>query len=428
MSGDDQKRYDLKPNTNRRTRSESARLQKDPPRTSNASGYIAAQYARPEYSMPHTDPGYSRPLQYPAAPAKPTPHSDSGYLRQSSASVPPPQYARSRYSVQNDSSGKPADPLADLIGQFSETRIDQRPPTPDGRPAPVSPPPPQDPIDEVVEEVLTRDLKKAGNEKLLPTDPIFDLAHKFAERWDISDEAVDSHIKLACGYLKFPVILLLNPAPTHEIMPYDEMVTGCKTLRWIEDVLYKIGLELEDVIILDACTLLGSDRIRELGREGKRKKERAMAEAYDVTQEMLRLIQPNIILSCQCSTSFPDWSAGGHVVARQLCSSIRSAQNREVKEVCLNGRTINVIQAYHPSGFLNNKGDRKAHHDTFGHLLERVFRTVYFRCGNWKSQHLIAALASSNTTKYIGASANNSMAKETKGLHNSAVERSVTSH
>jgi hypothetical protein len=411
MSGDDQKRYDLKPNTNRRTRSESARLQKDPPRTSNASGYKAVQYARPEYSMPH---------------------SDSGYLRQSSASVPPPQHARSRYSVQNDSSGKTADHLADLIGQlsFSETRtrIDQRPPTPGYRLAPVSPPPPQDPIDEVVEEVLTRDLKKPGNKKLLPTDPIFNLAHEFAERWDISDEAVDSHIKLACGYLKFPAILLLNPAPTHEIMPYDEMVAGCKTLRWIEDVLYKIGLELEDVIILDACTLLGSDRIRELGREGKRKKERAMAEAYDVTQEMLRLIQPNIILSCQCSTSFPDWSAGGHVVARQLCSSIRSAQNREVKEVYLNGRTINVIQAYHPSGFLNNKGDRKAHHDTFGHLLEGVFRTVYFPCGNWKSQHLIAALASSNTTKYIGASANNSMAKETKGLRSSAVERSVASH
>jgi hypothetical protein len=267
----------------------------------------------------------------------------------------------------------------------------------------------------VVQEVLTRDLKTLGNEKLLTTDPVFDLARKFAERWDISDEAVNSHIRLACGYFKFPVILLLNPAPTHEFMPFDQMVDECKTLRWIEDVLYGVGLGLGDVIILDACTLLGNDRIKRLGREGKRKKEQAMAEAYDVTQEMLRVIQPNIILSCQCSTSFPDWSAGGHVIARQLCSSIPSAKDREVKKVYLNDRTVNVIHAYHPSGFLNNKGDRKAHHDTFGDLLKGVFQTVFFPCANWKSQYLTAALALSNTTKDIGTSANNSMAKKTKG-------------
>jgi hypothetical protein len=421
MSGDGRKSYDLRSNTNTRTRYEPARLQRDPPRTSNASSYVAAQYSNhtnpPPYASggypssytssanpgPYTGPRYSRPVQYPA-PAKPTPYSDFRYPRQSSGPVPPPQYTRPRYSPQNDSSGKTADQLlADLIGQFSETRINQRPSTPDYRPAPVSPPPRQDAIYEVVQEVLTRDLKTPGDEKLLPTDPVFDLARQFAQRWDVSDEAVNSHIRLACGYFKFPIISLLNPAPTHEFLPFDQMVDECKTLRWIEDVLYGIGLELRDVIILDACTLLGSDRIKRLGKQGKRKKEQAMAEAYDVTKEMLRLIQPNIIISCQCSTSFSDWSAGGHVIALQLCSSIKSARDREVKKVYLNQRTINVIQAYHPSGFLNNKGDRKAHHDTFGNLLKGVFQTVYTPCANWKSQHLINKYALSNTTKSIGA-------------------------
>lgn len=220
---------------------------------------------------------------------------------------------------------------------------------------------------------------------------MFNLARRFAEKWDIPDEAVNSHIQLACGYFKFPVILLLNPAPTHEFLPFNEMVDECNTLRWIEDTLHGIGLGLGDVIILDACTLLGSDRLRQLGRKGRRMKQQAMAEAYDVTQEMLRLIEPSIILSCQCSTSFPDWNAGGHLIARQLCSSIRAARNREVKEVYLDDNCVNVIQAYHPSGFLN----RNTHHDTFGYLLEAVFRTVYFPCGNWKSQHLMATLASS---------------------------------
>jgi hypothetical protein len=396
MSGDDRKWYGLRSNTNTRTPYEPARLQRDPPGTSNISSYIAEQYA------------------------------GSGYPRHSSGRVPPPQYARPGLSVQNDSSTTDQ-PLADLIGRLF---IDERPSTQYYRPAPVSAPPRRDAIDEVVQDVLTRDLKTLGNEKLLPTNPIFDRARQFARRWDISDEAVDSHIRLACGYFKFPVILLLNPAPTHEFLPFDQMVDECKTLRWIEDVLYGIGLELGDVIILDACTLLGSDRIKELGREGKRIKEEAMAEAYDVTQEMLRLIQPNIILSCQCSTSFPDWSPGrgGHVIAQQLCSSIKSAKDREVKKVLLNERTVKVIQAYHPSGFLNNMGNRKKHYDTFGDLLKGVFRTVYFPCGNWKSQHLIATRALSNTTKYIEAPANNSMAKETKGLYSSIVERSVTNH
>jgi len=309
------------------------------------------------------------------------------------------KHARPGYSSQNDSSGKTTDQLVtDVIGQFSEICLDQRSSTQDYRPAPVSAPPRRDAIDEVVQEVLTRDLKTLTNEKLLPTNPVFDLARQFAQKWDISDEAVDSHIRLACGYFKFPVILLLNPAPTHEFMPFDQMVDECKTLRWIEDVLYGIGLGLGDVIILDACTLLGNHRIKQLDKEGKRKKEKVMAEAYDVTQKMLNWIQPSIILSCQCSTSFPDWSAGGHVIARQLCSSIRSAKNREVKKVYLNERTVNVIHAYHPSGFLNNKGDRKVHHDTFGGLLKGVFQTVYFPCANWKSQHLIAAFALSGTT------------------------------
>ena len=445
--------YHLRSNTNTGTQDGQARFWEESPHTFNASGYVAAQYAGPEYSTPYTGPGYSttyaapgnskpyagpgystpfaapgnsepyaRPTnqllysapvnsrQY-AGPANPTPnagsrylspyaaplnskpyagpvnptiYSGSGYPGKSSGPIPPPQYSRPEYSAQNDNTGKAADPLlADLISSFSATRIDERPSIQAHRPAPVSSPPRQDAIDGVVQEVLSRDLKTLGDEKLLPTNQVFDLARRFARTWEISDEAVNSHIRLACGYLKFPVILLLNPAPTHEFMPFDQMVDECKTLRWIEDVLCGIGLGLGDVIVLDACTLLGNDRIKQLGRD-KGKKEQAMAEAYNVTQEMLRVIQPNIILSCQCSTSFPDWSAGGHVIARQLCSSIRSAKGREVKKVQLNMRTIHVIQAYHPSGFLNNKGDRKAHHDTFGHLLKGVFQTVYVPCASWK--------------------------------------------
>ena len=299
-------------------------------------------------------------------------------------------------------------PIGDLTTQLSRTHIDPRPSTEEHQPAIVTATQRNDAIDPVIREVLTRELKAAGSEKLLPNHPCFDLARQYAKKWHISDEAVTSHIELACGYLKFPVIMLLNPAPTHEYLPFDKMVDACKTLRWIEDVLYGIGLQLADVIILDTCTLLSNDRIRQFGKQGRRKKEQAISEAYDVTQKMLKMIKPNIIVSCQCSTSFSDWGAGGHVIARELCSSIEGARAREVRKVNLSGHTINVVQAYHPSGFLNRKG----HHDPFGKLLKELFQRLYFPCSNWKSQHDMALVASGNKT--ISASANNLTARKKK--------------
>lgn len=312
-------------------------------------------------------------------------------------------------------------PIDDLTTQLCRTHIDPRPSTKEHQPATVRATQHKDAIDQVIREVLTWDLKAAGSEQLLPNHPCFDLARQYAKKWHISDEAVKSHIKLACGYLKFPVMMLLNPAPTHEYLPFDKMVDECITLRWIEDVLYGIGLELADVIILDTCTLLSKDRIRQLDEEGRGKKEQALSEAYDVTQKMLKMIKPNIIVSCQCSTSFSDWVAGGHMIARELCSSIKRARAREVRKVNISDHTINVVQAYHPSGFLNRKG----HHDPFGKLLKELFQRLYIPCSNWKSQHIMALVASMNNT--IDASTNNLTArkKETKGIWNRIAEGSV---
>ncbi|KAE9364282.1 hypothetical protein N431DRAFT_549862 [Stipitochalara longipes BDJ] len=245
-------------------------------------------------------------------------------------------------------------------------------------------------LDQLIREVLPRDLKVAGSEMLLPSHACFELARQYAKKWQISDYALDSHIKLACGYLKFPVILLLNPAPTHEFLPFDRMVDECKTLRWIGDVLHGIGLNLADVMILDCCTLLSNDYIRELAEQ----------KAYDVTQRMLEMIKPNIILSCQCSTSFSQWGRRWHMVSRELCSSINRAKEREVKEVKISGHTVNVVQAYHPSGFLNlnRRRNSRAHHDPHGELLKYLFQKIYNPCATWKSHHIMALRASASSS------------------------------
>lgn len=308
-------------------------------------------------------------------------------------------------------------PIDDLATLLSRTRIDPRPSTEQHQPTTATLC--QDAIDQVITEVLPRDFKAAGSGKLLPDHPCFDLARQYAKKWHISEEAVMSHIKLACGYLKFPVIMLLNPAPTHEYLPFDKMVDGCKTLRWIEDALYGIGLGLADVIILDICTLLGSDRIRQLDKEGKRRKEQAFSEAYDVTQKMLEMIKPNIIVSCQCSTSFSDWSAGGHMIARELCSIIKRARAREVRKVNISNHTINVVQAYHPSDFLNRRG----HHDPFGKLLKDLFQRLYTPCAHWKSQHIMALVASASSAMDASSNVLMTRGKEIKRISNRIAER-----
>jgi hypothetical protein len=283
------------------------------------------------------------------------------------------------------------DPLSidDLTTQFSQTRIGTRQSTKRHAYPSAAIFDQADAIRHVIQEVLAQDLKAARGEKLQRDHPCFNFARQYAKKWAISDEAVQSHIMLACGYLKFPVILLLNPAPNHEDRPFDLMVKKCKTLRWIEDVLRDIGLELADVIILDACTLLSNDYIDELARIGR--KHEAISEAYDVTQKMLQMLKPSIILSCQCSTRSLDWGTGGHLIARELCSSLKRAENKEVRKVAINDHLINVVQAYHPSSFLrSDSGRNRRHHDPSGELLKGLFEKIYLPCAVWKSKQTLA--------------------------------------
>jgi len=286
----------------------------------------------------------------------------------------------------------------ELTTQLSQTRIAPTPSSAERQSCTSSITQHNNAVDQVIYGVLKPDLKASESKKLLPDHPCFDVARKYAKKWNISAKAVDSHIKLACGYLKFPVIMLLNPAPKHEYLAFDEMVQGCKTLRWIEDVLHRVGLGLADVIILDACTLLSNDRIRQIEREGGMKKEQALSEAYDVTEKALQAIKPNIILSCQCSTTFPEWRVVGHVIAEELSSSIKRAG--EVRNVEINNQMIDVIQAYHPGSFLNRKG----HHDPSGQKLKELFRRLYLPCATWKSQNMMALFASVNKTIFDSTS------------------------
>jgi hypothetical protein len=104
------------------------------------------------------------------------------------------------------------------------------------------------------------------------------------------------------------------------------------------------------------------------------------------------------------------------MIARELCSSTKGAQAGKVKKVELGDHTINVVQGYHPGGFLNYKRDG-------GKLLEELFRRLYIPCASWKSQQLVALIASVSNTLVAPTDISVTRNMETECYWNRAAER-----
>ncbi len=238
-------------------------------------------------------------------------------------------------------------------------------------------PTPQDRVEQVIGDVLIQDLAIVQtNDMIYSNHPCFHRSREFARKWSLPPAAIDNHIKLACGNRRYPVLMLLNPSPDHDNhnLSFDKMVQRCKTLEWIQRVLTEIGLTLAEVIILDICPLL-SDRCMESMDAYAR--IYAMNEAFDITWGMLRMIRPNIVVSCQCMTARGEkWACVRHEISSKLCSSTRLARQGDVVKTDIEGHPIHVVQGYHPSGFLNFPD----HHDQSGESLRRLLFRIYSPC------------------------------------------------
>src|SRR5207248_1254638 len=92
-------------------------------------------------------------------------------------------------------------------------------------------------------------------------------------------------------------VLLQNPSKSH-VENYEEMVK-CPTINWISEALKAIGLSLDVVPVLDICVLFSD---RDLANMDEETKERAIEAAYALTEKILRILRPRIIICCQCMT------------------------------------------------------------------------------------------------------------------------------
>ena len=145
---------------------------------------------------------------------------------------------------------------------------------------------------------------------------------------------LSNYITLMCGFLAFSVIMLLNPSGL-DYLPWDDMVDESPTLTWLRRVLQPLGFTLKEIIIIDVFSLLTNQRMDNLPDD---EKLRMASEVFNLTVKFLHHFQPQIVISCQCSTKPYIW-LGWCVISR--CEVV----NRRGKSVAVKVRNISVNEA-----------------------------------------------------------------------------------
>jgi hypothetical protein len=100
---------------------------------------------------------------------------------------------------------------------------------------------------------------------------------------------VAAHFSLSCFYR--------TPSKAH-VKNYEKMIQ-CPTIDWISAILGNIGLSLDEVPILDICLLFSDNDLRAMDEETKWS---AVEAAYELVEEILRILRPRIIICCHCMT------------------------------------------------------------------------------------------------------------------------------
>lgn len=251
---------------------------------------------------------------------------------------------------------------------------------------------PEQNLEDFIQEHLLPSLHERQKITRIPDEhPYFQAARHIWEREGWDGEGLSNYIKLLCGALDFPAIMLINPTGW-DYLPWDEMIQHSDTLRWLQQTLEPLGFTLRDIIIVDAVPLLTREKMDSIEDA---EKVRLSNELFNLTVEFLRQFKPPAIISCQCATrpSHPRWGIGpfhhlgrfvNNPLAARLSSSVKGAQRRKVARVPLDASIIHVIQGFHPR-HIDQCEDPKKQLD-LDQVLRGILETVYRPCANWKDQ------------------------------------------
>lgn len=183
------------------------------------------------------------------------------------------------------------------------------------------------------------------------TCPIYVAGRKFQEKHGISEASFQNWIQLLCGYLDFPVILLLNPS-RFDALEFGEMVPQSQTLLWLKENLVILKLEMRDVTVLDTFPMVTDELLA--SKKFVEDWSELVADSFELTWTCLRYIRPRILISCQCCSKPVNekWGLFGDIRATHLCSSEAAARQEQVKSVDVYGHRMPEISLQQKVGNL----------------------------------------------------------------------------
>ncbi|KIW29391.1 uncharacterized protein PV07_05209 [Cladophialophora immunda] len=200
------------------------------------------------------------------------------------------------------------------------------------------------------------------------TDPVvFARVLAICRKWKIPERAARNMAALAAGRKGLPVILLQNPNKGHDKMDFAAMAKSCATIRWIKNVLLRgLGLSIDDVIILDVCLLLDDQWLTRTEGRNPKEADQAVEEVFALLEELLEVINPSMMICCQCATGGRNWITNPR--GRRLPKEILASNATEIAEM-LSSRTAlakvgesqqlpgkrwknaRIVRAFHPMWF-----------------------------------------------------------------------------
>ena len=242
-------------------------------------------------------------------------------------------------------------------------------------------------IDELTRYVIPQQVARLQKPQRFMLDEAHDLyiqGRQFQAKWRIPENGFLNWIALLSGWVEFPAILLLNPSPWDHLS-FDEMLRKSPTLSWLQKILQSTGLQLDDVIILDTFPMLQDDlRDDILERMGPAGRDELARESFALTRATLELVQPRVLISCQCCTRPTNkrWEFFEEDnLAQQLCSSVARARARRVRELDVNGHRLQVVQGMHPQYVIKRD-------TTQAEVLVELFTQVFRPFGAWQLRRL----------------------------------------
>lgn len=238
-------------------------------------------------------------------------------------------------------------------------------------------------VNDLARMLIPKHLSSLQQTRLLEIDetcPIYVAGRKFQEKHGISEASFQNWLQLLCGYLDFPVILLLNPSRFDDL-EFEEMVTRSSTLLWLRENLEILKLEMPDVIVLDTFPMITDELLA--SKQFLEDWSELVADSFKLTWTCLRCIRPRILISCQCCSKPVDktWGLFGDIRAMELCSSEAAARQELVKSVDVHGHRMLVVQGVHPQNVVQ-------HNLKMEGVLKTLLTKVLGPFGQWKERQV----------------------------------------